>query len=76
MEQKLVEGIADVLEVETGDLSLDTDFREDKFEFDSLKGYAILVTIEDDFGYKMSVDDFIASKTIRDLYDKIQAAAA
>jgi acyl carrier protein len=73
MEQQLLDIMADVLEVETNEISLDTDFRDDKFDFDSLKGYAILVMIEDDMGVQVSVDDFIASKTIGELLEKVKA---
>lgn len=75
MEEKLIAGIADVLEVEPEELSLKTDFREDRFDFDSLKGFAILVTIEDDFGVRMNIDDFIASKTIGDILEKVTSVA-
>jgi len=67
MEEKLLEELADILEAEPGELDLDTEFKVDRFDWDSLKGYAMLVMMEDEFGVEVSVDDFIASKTPRDL---------
>jgi acyl carrier protein len=67
MEEKLLESIADILEAEVCDIGLDTEFKKDEYEWDSLKGFAMLVMLEEDFGVKVSVDDFIAAKTTRDL---------
>jgi len=67
MEEKLKNELADILETESKELDLDTEFKVDRFEWDSLKGYAILVMLEDEFGVQVSVDDFIAAKTVRDL---------
>jgi acyl carrier protein len=71
MEEKLLESMADILETDADALTLDTEFRADDFDWDSLKGYAILVMIEDDFGKSISVDDFVAAKTLRDLLSRI-----
>lgn len=43
----------------------------DNDEFDSLIGFTMLVYIEDNFGYQMSVDDFLLCNTACDLYKKI-----
>lgn len=45
-----------------------TDFR-DNDEFDSLIGYAMLVTIQESFNYSMSVSEFLNCKTTTDLYN-------
>lgn len=67
MEERLIENVADILEVEPDELTLDTEFKVEKFDWDSLKGYAILVMLEEEFDKKVTVDDFIAAKTINDL---------
>jgi acyl carrier protein len=67
MEEKLLEELADILEVDAGEITLDTEFKTNAFAWDSLKGYAALVMLEDEFGATVSVDDFIAAKTPRDL---------
>ncbi len=48
-----------------------TRFR-DNDEFDSLVGFTMLVFMEDNFGYRMSVDDYLKCHTAEDLYIKIQ----
>ncbi len=45
-----------------------TDFR-DNDEFDSLIGYAMLVTIQENLNYSMSVPDFLNCHTTTDLYN-------
>lgn len=73
MEEKLIEYIAEILEVEEEELSLETAFKVDEYDWDSLKGYAMLVMLEEEFGVELSVDDFIEASTIQDLFDYIQA---
>jgi acyl carrier protein len=73
MKQKLIDLMADILEADSEELSLETDFREEKYDFDSLKGYAILLYLENDYGIKVGVDEFIASKTIGDLLACIES---
>lgn len=48
-----------------------TRFR-DNDEFDSLVGFTMLVYMEDNFGYRMSVEDYLKCHTPEDLYIKIQ----
>ena len=54
-------------------LTPDTAFRDNE-SFDSLTGMAILVMIQDNFDYKMGVDDFLECITSADLYNFIQKA--
>ena len=46
----------------------ETRFR-DNDEFDSLIGYAMLMTIQECFGYSMSVKEFLNCHTTTDLYN-------
>jgi len=69
MEQRLLENMAEILEVEPEELTLQTVFRDDRFAWDSLKGYAVLVMLEEEFNAHVSVEDFLAAKTIQDLLD-------
>lgn len=46
----------------------ETDFR-DNDEFDSLIGYAMLVTIQENFDYSMKVPEFLNCHTTTDLYN-------
>ena len=68
---KFLEEIADILEVEAEDISLDTDFREDIEDWGSMMGFSILVLLEDEYDIKLSIDEFLGCKTIGDLYDKV-----
>jgi acyl carrier protein len=68
MEEKFITELADILETEPGELEPDTEFKADRFDWDSLKGYAILLMLEEEFGVNLSVDDFIKVQTIRDLF--------
>ena len=68
---KFLEKIADILEVDIVELNENTDYRTDVPYWDSMLGFATLVMIEDDFGKSISVDDFLETKTLGDLWKKI-----
>lgn len=68
MEKEFLEDLADILEVEAEEISMETDFRTDVDDFDSLKGYSMLILFEDDYKTKMSVEEFLNCKTIGDLF--------
>ena len=56
--------IADILEVD----SVTTDFRfRTVDEWNSLKGFSLMVLMEQDYGKEMSVDDFLGCETVNDL---------
>jgi acyl carrier protein len=76
MEEKLVELSAEILETDVSELTLDTPFKSDIFLWDSLKGFAMLVMLEEDFETKISVDDFTAASTLRDLLAHIKKGSA
>lgn len=65
-----LEFIAEILEVDVDDISLDTDFRKDIEDWDSMKGFAIICMIEDEYDEYIEVNAFLECKTIRDLYKK------
>jgi acyl carrier protein len=52
-------------------LTPDTNFR-DNDDFDSLIGMSMLVLIKDNFGYAMSVNEFLGCNTPADLYMAIK----
>ena len=68
-----LQSIADVLEVD--ELSLDTPFRETP-DWSSLKGFGLLVTMENDWQAPLTVDRFLELATVRDLYREAFAAFA
>ena len=51
-------------------LTPETDFR-DNDEFDSLVGMAMLVVMKENFGYEMSVPEYLECHTTADLYARI-----
>ena len=56
--------VAEILEVES--VTAETRFRE-VGEFDSLKGFSLIVLLESDYGKQMSVEAFLNSQTVGDL---------
>lgn len=68
---KFIREIADILECEPDDISFDTDFREDVEDWDSLKGFSMLILFEEDYDKKMSVNEFLNCKKIKDLFDAV-----
>lgn len=72
MEERFIENMAEILEVEPERLSMDTNFKTNEFEWDSLKGYAMIVMMEEEFSVEISVNKFIEAKTVGDLYQYIK----
>jgi len=62
--KEFMQKIAEILEV--GSVSQDFKFRSID-EWDSLKGFSIIVLIESDYGKEMPVETFLACETIEDL---------
>lgn len=56
--------IAEILEVDS--VTPEFKFREID-EWDSLKGFSIIVLMEQDYGKEMSVEAFLACETVEDL---------
>lgn len=62
---------AQFMDCEDMKLTPETPFRDNDY-FDSLTGMSMLVMIKDNFGYQMSVPDFLNCKTPADLYHHVQ----
>jgi acyl carrier protein len=71
MEERFIENMAEILEVEPEKLGMDTYFKTSEFEWDSLKGYAMIVMIEEEFDVQISVNKFIEARTVGDLFQYI-----
>lgn len=67
---KFIELVAEVFEVEPEEITMDTVFREEIEGFSSLVGFSLIVMMEDEYGVKVSVDEFLECKTVGDLYKK------
>ena len=70
-QNEFIEKVADILECEPEEISLETDFREDIEDWDSLKGFSLLILFEEDYDRKMKVNEFLKCKKIKDLYDAV-----
>lgn len=68
--EQFLELVAEVFEVEPDEISMNTDFREEIEGFSSMVGFSLIVMMEDEYGVKVSVDDFLQCKTVGDLYRK------
>lgn len=67
--QKFLELVAEIFEVEPDTISMETVFR-DLEDFSSLVGFSLIVMMEDEYGVKVSVDEFMECETIDDLFKK------
>ena len=67
-ESEFLERLSDVLEAP---VTLETRFR-DVDNWSSLMGFGILVTLENDFGRRMTVDEFLTCQTGGDLWTALK----
>ena len=67
---KFIELVAEVFEAEPDEITMDTVFRQEIGGFSSLVGFALIVMMEDEYGVRVSVDEFLKCKTVGDLYKK------
>ena len=68
--EQFLELIAEAMEVEPEEISMDTAFREEVEDFSSLMGFSMIVMMEDEYGVQVTVEEFLDCKTIGDLYKK------
>lgn len=68
--EKFLELVAEVFEVEPEEVKMETEFREELPEFSSLVGFSLIVMMEDEYGVKVPVEEFLECKTVGDLYKK------
>lgn len=62
-----LQGAAEVLQVDVASIGPATDFRVDIPDWDSLRGFAMLILLEDVYGLRVSEDVFIGCRTLGDL---------
>ena len=67
-ESEFLERLSDVLETP---VTLETRFRGVD-NWSSLMGFGILVTLENDFGRRMTVDEFLTCQTVGDLWTSLK----
>ena len=71
--ERLIKAIADVLELDPSTITADSKFVDD-LGADSLDVLEIVMSIEDEFGIKVSTDDAQDIVTVQDAYEKIKKA--
>lgn len=67
---RFIELVAEVFEVEPEEVTMEKDFRKELTDFSSLVGFSLIVMMEDEYGVNVSVEEFLACKTVGDLYKK------
>ncbi len=70
--EKLKEIVADKLGVDTGDVALTSNFKED-LDADSLDLFEVVMALEDEFGVSISNEDVETIKTVEDAVKYIEA---
>ena len=68
--KKFLELISDILEVDSGDISMDMEFRSVD-DWSSMMGFSIIIMLEQEYGVKVSVSEFLSMKTVGELYERI-----
>ena len=69
-ETKLIEIVAEILECELEEVSLETELNEDIW--DSLSVVSFMAEADSEFGKTLSPTEVVAVKSVRDLLDLIQ----
>lgn len=68
---EFINKIAEILDVSKFEINLNTEFRKIK-GWSSMKGFLILIIMEDDYQIKIDIEEFLNIKTINELYSKIK----
>ncbi|MCQ4764175.1 acyl carrier protein [Cloacibacillus evryensis] len=67
-EKQFIEEIAEIIETDASELTMESDFRESADFWSSLTGFSILIFMQDRCGVNIPVDDFLNMNTVADLY--------
>lgn len=71
-EEQFLAGIADALELDNEDMTINDDFRSYE-EWDSLTFLALLTLMNEEYGIKLSIDTFNGIRSWKDLYAMLSA---
>ena len=69
--EKIYIELAEILEVNPEVIKKESNFREDFEDWDSMKGFAIICLLEDEYSVSLSVDKFLECKTVNDLIELV-----
>ena len=67
-EKQFIEEIAEIIETDASELTMESYFRESADVWSSLTGFSILIFMQDRCGVNIPVDDFLNMNTVADLY--------
>ncbi len=67
-----LEKMAEILEVETSELTEDMDFKSMQ-SWDSLAQLSVLALAQDDYSKAITIDDLKSAKSFKELYELVRA---
>ena len=70
MEEKFLEFTAEIMEVDTGEISMETRYKEGVW--DSLMMITLVMELEAEYGVSIPMEKLGGVKTLRDLYDLVR----
>lgn len=73
MEQKFLDLVKEVLEIEDRDLQLSDTFRNYD-EWDSLANLSLVAMLDDEYGVVIDTQQFKQMTTLQEIYDAVQKA--
>lgn len=68
--EKFLEEMAEILEINAEDISLETEFRTVE-DWGSMMGFSILVMVESEYGVRITVSEFLKMNTVGDIFKRI-----
>lgn len=71
MEQKFLDLIKDVMEIENRDISLSDNFR-DYDEWDSLANLSLVAMLDDEYNVVINAQKFKKMNTLQEIFDAVQ----
>ena len=75
-QEQYFKDIAEILEVDPGSLSLETDFRKAADSWSSMTGFAMIIYLEDAYGVSVDPDLFSSLNTLGELYSLVAPGVA
>ena len=75
-QEQYFKDIAEILEVDPGSLSPETDFRKAADSWSSMTGFAMIIYLEDAYGVSVDPDQFSSLNTLGELYSLVAPGVA
>ena len=75
-QEQYFKDIAEILEVDPGSLSLETDFRKAADSWSSMTGFAMIIYLEDTYAVSVDPDRFSSLNTLGELYSLVAPGVA